>query len=83
MNASGFEVPILESTERWTELKLEDGTILRVKPSVISVIRLENQWDQENNPLYALKNGPNLMAIISVPDQLKKSSGTRSPGKAN
>jgi hypothetical protein len=80
---SGFEVPVRESTERWTELTLEDGTVLRVKPSVIGAIRIENQWDGDNNPVYALKGGPNITAVVSVPESLMKPSSPRAHGKAN
>jgi hypothetical protein len=67
----GFEVPIADSHERWSELTLEDGTVIRVKTVVASVARIEGQWDAEGNPLYAVKSSP-AMAIISVPDNLKK-----------
>ncbi len=77
------EVPIQESTERWTELRLEDGAVIRVKPMIVSVARIENQWDQENNPVYAVRGGQNVMTVVSVPDQLKKPSGAASQGRAN
>lgn len=79
----GYEVPIAESTERWTELTLEDGAILRVKPMVIGAIRIEGQWDQEGNPLYALKGGPAVSTISSVPDRLKKPGSVTVEKKAN
>ncbi len=67
----GFEVPILESNEKWSEIRLEDGTILRVKPNVLSVIRVTGQYDQEGNPMYALKSAQ-VMTIASVPEELRK-----------
>lgn len=79
----GVEVPIQESTERWTELTLEDGAVLRVKPMVVSAIRIDGQWDQEGNPVYALKGGPAVSTIASVPDHLKKESATSGPKKSN
>jgi hypothetical protein len=78
-----FEVPILESTERWTELTLEDGAVIRLKPMIVGVIRVEGQWDQEGNPIYAIKGGPNLMSIVSVPERLKRPSSSTVHGKAN
>jgi hypothetical protein len=78
-----FEVPILESTERWTELTLEDGAVIRIKPMIVGVIRVDGQWDQEGNPVYALRGGPNVMTIVSVPDRLKKQASKTSQGKAN
>jgi hypothetical protein len=67
---SGYEVVAIESTERWTEVNLEDGTILRVKPSVLSAIRIDNEYDAEGNPMYAVKVQP-AMTVVS-PDHLKK-----------
>ena len=67
----GFEVPVLESTERWTEVKLEDGSVLRVKPSVISAIRIPGQFDNDGNPMYALKAN-NQMVVAEVPEHLKR-----------
>ena len=79
----GYEVSIAESTERWTELRLEDGTVLRVKPMVVGAIRIEGQWDQEGNPLYALKGGPAVSTLSSVPDRLKKPGSGPAEKKAN
>lgn len=79
----GYEVSIAESTERWTELTLEDGAILRVKPMIVGAIRVEGQWDQDGNPIYALKGGPAVSTIASVPDHLKKPSAGSGPKKAN
>lgn len=67
----GFEVPVVESTERWTEVKLEDGSVVRVKPSVISAIRVIGEYDADGNPMYALKAG-NAMVIGYAPDHLKR-----------
>lgn len=77
------EIPILESTERWTELRLEDGIVIRVKPMIVGVARIDNQWDAEGNPVYVARGGPIVMTIVSVPDHLKKPPGATSQGKAN
>jgi len=78
-----FEVPIQQSIERWTEITLEDGAVIRIKPMIVGVIRVDGQWDQEGNPVYALRGGPNIMSIVSVPDHLKKMAGKTTQGKAN
>lgn len=67
----GNEVAISESTERWSDIKLEDGTVLRLKPSVFSAIRIDGQYDQDGNPMYAVKS-TNAMVIVSAPDHLRK-----------
>jgi hypothetical protein len=58
----GSDVPIVQSDERWSEYKLEDGTTLRVKLAVGSIVRLADQYDPEGNPVYLVKG-----SAISVP----------------
>ena len=78
----GFEVPVLESTERWTDVKLEDGSFLRIKPSVLSAVRIEGMWDPDGNPMYAVK-AMNAMTVVETKDHLKRpASGGKLP-KAN
>lgn len=67
----GVEVPVEESTERWSELKLEDGTIIRVKQSVAAVIRVDGQWDMEGNPMYIIKSAP-AVAIVQVDEKYRR-----------
>ncbi len=67
----GSEITVTESTERWTELHLEDGTVMRIKPNVISAIRIAGRFDNEGNPMYAIKGGQTVV-IISMPEHLRK-----------
>jgi hypothetical protein len=68
--ADGVEVPVDETTERWSEVTLEDGTVLRVKTTVVSAMRVAGQYDQEGHPVYVIKSAPVIM-VVSSPDQLK------------
>lgn len=65
------EVPVTETTERWTDVKLDDGSVLRIKPVVLSVARIKGRFDPEGNPLYATKTGCTMMVAV-VPDELKQ-----------
>jgi hypothetical protein len=69
----GEEVEIDDdaSTERWSDYKLKDGTLIRLKSVVSSIIRLDGQYDGEGNPLYVVKSTP-AVTIKSVPDKLRK-----------
>ena len=69
--ADGVEVPIEELNERWSEIKLGDGTIVRVKLSIVSVVRVPGQYDQVGNPMYIMNMTPTI-AIFSVPEDLRK-----------
>jgi len=67
----GLDIPVLEANERWSEITLEDRTVIRVKTVVASAIRIEGQWDQEGNSLYMMKSSP-AVAIITVPEDLRR-----------
>jgi len=69
----GTPVQILESTERWCDVKLEDGTTLRIKPVIMSVSRIDGHYDNEGNPMYAVQAGQTMTA--DAPDHLRKQAG--------
>ncbi len=73
----GTEVQILESLDRWTEVKLDDGTTLRVKPIVVSVARIDGRYDQNGNPMYALQASQAMTA--NSPDHLRQQVVTKDP----
>jgi hypothetical protein len=67
----GFDVPVEESNERWSEFKLEDGTVLKVKMTVVSAVRVEGQFDPQGNPTYVMNMTP-VIAVVDVPERLRK-----------
>ena len=78
----GVEVPVVESTERWSEIKLEDGSVIRIKPSILSAIRIPGDWDPEGNPMYVLKAN-NAMMIAEASEKLKRPAQEEGQRKAN
>ena len=50
------EVEVLEAKETWSEYQLADGTLLRVKPIMISVTRLEDAETTTGEPIYTMKS---------------------------
>lgn len=66
----GLEVRFKSVREDWNEYDLEDGSTIRVKLVVSDVIRLNDKYDQEDNPIYVVKSGN--MVIVKSPDHLKK-----------
>ena len=75
-----FEVSVSESTERWTEIRLDDGSVLRLKPVVLSALRLVDRFDPDGNPLYLLKVNQ-VMAVASAPDNLRKARDVQAKPK--
>ena len=66
----GFDVPLRRWTEQWCEAELEDGTSVRIKPVVVAIIRVKDQYDQEGNPVYVFKGGM-AIALQEVPPKLR------------
>ena len=60
---SGVPVGIKESTERFSELTLEDGTILKTKVVAVDAIRLDGK-DGDGNPMYVLRS----QTVVTVVD---------------
>jgi hypothetical protein len=71
--ADAVEVGVSESIERWTDVKLDDGSTLRIKTVILGAVRLEGQYDQEGNPMYMVK--ANQVMTVSAPDHLRKDGG--------
>ena len=66
----GVEILVDESSEKWSEYKLEDGTTIRLKQVIMEVIRT-SQYDPEGNPLYTIKAQP-ILSILDVPENLRR-----------
>jgi hypothetical protein len=69
--AEAVEVQVEESTERWSEFTLQDGTIMRVKATILSAARIDGQYDQAGNPMYVTNVTP-VMTIVNVPERYRK-----------
>jgi len=50
------EVEVLEAREVWSEYRLADGTVLRVKPIMIAITRVEGAEATSGEPVYNLKS---------------------------
>ena len=56
--------------EHWNEYLVDDGTVIRVKLVATEVLRLDGQYDAQDNPVYLVQS-TNVMAVSS-PDKLKR-----------
>jgi hypothetical protein len=50
------EVEVLEAREAWSEYRLADGTVLRVKPIMIAVSRVDDADAMNGEPVYNMKS---------------------------
>ena len=50
------EIEVLESREAGSEYRLADGTLLRIKPIVIAITRVEGAEATDGEPVYNMKS---------------------------
>lgn len=67
------EVPVEEATERWTDIRLADGSQIRMKTVVVGVVRIVGKYDNEGNPMYSLK--ANQIMSVNAPEHLRQGAG--------
>lgn len=67
----GELVTVDESVERFSEVKLSDGSTIKVKTSVIEAVRLRDRYDENGNPIYLVKS-VNAVVVSDAPKTLKK-----------
>ncbi len=46
---------IVETTERYSEIRLEGGVVLRVKHVPVEAFRVDDELDESGAPTYAIK----------------------------
>jgi hypothetical protein len=61
------------NAEHFNEYLLDDGTVIRMKPVVTEVIRIEGQYDPLGNPAYVIQS-TNVTAV-DAPEELRKQGG--------
>ncbi|HWD60458.1 MAG TPA: hypothetical protein VG308_19400 [Stellaceae bacterium] len=54
--AQSTEVEVVEARETWSEYRLADGTVLRVKPIMIAIARVEDAESANGEPVYTMKS---------------------------
>lgn len=60
---TGTLISITDTKEPWSEYALEDGTKIRLRQSVVSVVKLDGQKDQNGNPIYAVQSQQQMSVI--------------------
>lgn len=66
------DVDVQEAKEVWSEYRLSDGTVLRIKPVMITISRMEGEHTIEGDPVYNMKS--TLVTDVRAPKELKKSA---------
>lgn len=63
-------IDVNQSSERWNEYLLEDGTLVKMKLVLKKVLRVEGQYDPEGNPLYVLQSTN--VTTVTAPKELRR-----------
>jgi hypothetical protein len=66
----GEEIDFETEKEGWNIYKLQDGTTLKLKTVISSIIRLKGEYDGAGNPVYLVNAAPAIAA--DSPEKLKK-----------
>ena len=67
----GTLIDINESTERFNDVKLADGTLIRVRTVIQEVVRFDGLWAVNGDPMYSIKSAT-IPMVIEAPAGLKK-----------
>ena len=75
INFGGEEVEALpidvnQTNEYWNQYLLDDGTVIKMKLVATKVLRVDNKYDLEGNPLYVIQSTN--ITSVNAPDNLKK-----------
>ncbi|GEM_PF-1311641 len=65
----GYQREIVEEITPWSQFKLDDGTIIKIKVLVLSVLRTD-QYTPSGEPIYSVKS--HNVTISQSPEDLKK-----------
>ncbi|MBI3323933.1 MAG: hypothetical protein HYZ92_01475 [Candidatus Omnitrophica bacterium] len=68
--ADAASVETTQSTERWNEYLLDDGTVLKAKLVVTNIYRVDAQHDPEGNPIYVIQS-TNVLSV-NAPEELRR-----------
>lgn len=65
------DVAVIESVERFSEIRLDDGTTLRIKPAIVQVFRANDRWDGDGNPVYVVRS-QNVLSVLDAAKELTR-----------
>jgi hypothetical protein len=62
---TGILVKITQSHEPWSEYSLEDGTKLRMKQTILNVVKMDDT-DDSGEPVYSVQSQQTLSVIPQI-----------------
>jgi hypothetical protein len=62
---TGTLIRVIQSDEPWSEYSLEDGTKLRMKQTIINVVKMDDK-DDNGEPMYSIQSQQTLSVIPQI-----------------
>ena len=59
---------IVEQTEPWSEYRLDDGTIIRTKQTLMQLVKMDTPGP-DGKPFYAMQTQPTIVVIPKVENE--------------
>lgn len=63
-------MPFQTSLESFNEYLVEDGTVIQIKLVATEILKVEDQYDDQGNPVYVISSQN--VTSVSVPEHLRK-----------
>jgi len=63
VQTEGLDIPVAESIEKWSEIRLEDGTVFRAKIIIGNVVRISDRFDAQGKPVYFINAQPSISIV--------------------
>jgi hypothetical protein len=63
-------MPFQTGGEHFNEYLVEDGTVIKLKLVVTEILRLDDEYDAEGNPIYLVASAN--VPFVSAPDELRR-----------
>lgn len=79
LRAPTVPVEIVSAKELWTEIRLKDGTILRLRPVVVEARRARYEFNELGEPIYHVKTA--IVTMAKSPKRLHKKLRKKSTKK--
>ena len=68
-------MPFQTGGEHFNEYLVEDGTVIKLKLVVTEILRLDDEYDSEGNPIYIVASAN--VPFVSAPDELRRKKDDR------
>jgi hypothetical protein len=62
----GTLMEVTDAKEPWSEYTLEDGTKIRLKQTLVNVVRLDNKKNLNGEPVYSIQSQPTMSIIPKI-----------------